>query len=60
MTPLSFCPVNWAITCAVWVIWDVLGQGCSQKVVYHLPLAHFPPMFLTHLPPVDEPFTPYV
>ena len=30
------------------------------KVVYHLPLAHFPPMFLTHLPPVDEPFTPYV
>ena len=31
MTPLSFCPVNWAITWAVWVIWDVLGQGCSQK-----------------------------
>ena len=31
-----------------------------QTVVYHLPLAHFPPTFLTHLPPVDEPFTPYV
>ena len=29
-------------------------------VIIHLPLAHFPPTFLTHLPPVDEPFTPYV
>ena len=33
---------------------------CHPMVIIHLPLAHFPPTFLTHSPPVDEPFTPYV
>ena len=33
---------------------------CHRGVIIHLPLAHFPPTVLTHLPPVDEPFTPYV
>ena len=37
-----------------------LGNTVSQGVIIHLPLAHFPPTFLTHLPPVNEPFTPYV
>ena len=45
-------------------IWKFSRSGDTNprnvSVIIHLPLAHFPPTFLTHLPPVNEPFTPYV
>ena len=34
--------------------------GRFDRVIIHLPLAHFPPTILTHFPPVNEPFPPYV
>ena len=49
-----------------WVAVLLAGQPAltniynNYRVIIHLPLAHFPPTFLTHLPPVNEPFTPYV
>ena len=39
---------------------EIVAQVQKITVIIHLPLAHFPPTFLTHLPPVNEPFTPYV
>ena len=53
--------VNLASHLWVWRCFeDFIEVALVIPVVYHLPLAHFPPMFLTHLPPVNEPFTPYV